>query len=130
MKKAPDGFPRVADEDLGVIEGYDVHIGADRIVAAAGREGMSVYSHWRRISTNRKPRRVGGRADNEWYCFRIGEGLFQDGPINEHLDFLQDKEKKKKHHGVIRPAQAVLLDEYRAHLAETRERWFEDESNV
>jgi hypothetical protein len=89
-------------------------------------KGMSVNPGWRMASIFLIPKRLGtgGRGSNTSYCFRRGTAPFQQAPCGAGLELLPDSPT----HGVIRPAQLVLLAQYEADLHATRVEWEVDET--
>src|SRR5262249_17598454 len=92
-------------------------------------KGMSVAPAWRCLPYFLVPRRLknlfpGARSAADTYCFTMGEGLFQDGPVAAGLDLRQDAPP----HGNIVPQQLVLLESFQADLGATRKSWTIDET--
>ena len=93
-----------------------------------GSRGMSVAPDWRKLPDHRIPTRLRihvpkARGNYKLACFRMGEGPFEDGPLTNDLLLRIDK----KTHGVVSPASAVSLEQYRAALASTQDQWVIDE---
>ena len=89
-------------------------------------KGMSVNPEWRVASIFLIPKRlgIGGRGSNTSHCFRRGAAPFQQAPCGAGLELLPDSPT----HGVVRPAQLVLLAQYEADLHATRLEWEVDET--
>jgi hypothetical protein len=130
MKRDADGLPTVAQSGsgLGVRPGIDVDVDAQGNVLVNGK-GMSVSPEWRVISIVRIPRRLrhivpGARGSNNTFCFRTGDGPFQQGAFAQGLDLVPDTPT----HGCIAPSQPVPLAQYQDDLAVSRPQWQVDES--
>ena len=126
MKKDGDGKPTVgqAFANLGV-RPRDIDVDAHGNVIPNAK-GMSVAPEWRVMNMFVIPRRLGtgGRGRDNTYCFRRGEGSFQQCACGQGLELLPDSPT----HGVVRPTQIVPLNQYLADLAATREEWQIDET--
>jgi hypothetical protein len=127
MRKEPDGLPTVSPTSLGVRPGADVDLDAQNNVLVNGK-GMSVAPNWCDINRNRIPKRLrrtvpGARGSNNTFCFRMGNGPFQQGHFANGLTLEPDKAT----HGNVAPAAVVPLASYEADLAATRPDWQEDE---
>ena len=130
MRKDKDGQPSIeqTSNGLGIRPGIDVDVDGDGQVLANGK-GMSVNPNWRDMSIARIPKRLrhlhpGARGSNNVFCFRQGEGPFQQGVFAEGLVLEVDS----KTHGVIAPAETTPLANYEASLEATRPGWVVDES--
>jgi hypothetical protein len=130
MRKAADDKPVVDASGKGLgVRGLPVNgivdvdrDENDRIILNG--KGMSVSPSWRDLPYFLIPRRLkekfpGARGAPDLFCFRMGEGAFQDGFVAEGLDLKTDSPK----HGNVVPAQLVPLDQYQADLANTRASW-------
>jgi hypothetical protein len=89
MKKEPDGLPTVGPTNLGVRPGTDIDLDIANNALANGK-GMSVAPNWRDINVNRIPKRLrpivlGARGNNSGFCFRMGDGPFQQGSFAKGL---------------------------------------------
>src|SRR5882724_1341486 len=109
MRKDADGLPTVGPNSLGVRPGVDIDLDAQNIVLVNGK-GMSVAPNWRDINRNRIPKRLrgivpGARGSNNTFCFRMGNGPFQRGPLANGLTLEPDSAR----HGNIAPAALVPL---------------------
>lgn len=89
-------------------------------------KGMSVSPEWRDISIFVIPRRLraGGRGKPSGYCFRRGEGPFQQVACGNGLELVPTSDT----HGVLRPLELAPLNEFLQNLANTRDEWVVDES--
>jgi hypothetical protein len=126
MKKDADDKPTVGQTamTLGVRPGeVDTNAQGNAIV---NHRGMSVNPAWRVAPLFLIPRRLGtgGRGRDNTFCFRRGSGAFQRSPCGPGLELLPDSTT----HGVVRPAQIVLLTQYEADLHATRLEWEIDET--
>jgi hypothetical protein len=130
MKKDGDGLPTVEQSasGLGIRPGIDIDEDAQGNVIVNGK-GMSVSPGWRALPLHRIPKRLrgqvrGARGSDSTYCFKAGEGPFQQEPFAEGLT----REPDSATHGCIAPAQPVPLRQYESDLAATRAAWLVDES--
>jgi len=96
-----------------------------------GRGGMSVSPSIDTLPTHRIPRRLReayperfpeATASNRHYCWSLGEGPFQAGRVAERLCFRPDPDNPGRH-GFVEPDDTMLLADYEAALAATREQW-------
>jgi hypothetical protein len=90
--------------------------------------GMSVSPTWRDLPMHRVPRRLKHLADeaagnNNYECWKMGEGRFQDGVVTEGLTLRLDKPK----HGLVEPSTIMKTTKYQTYLAETRDLWIIEE---
>jgi len=134
MRKADDDKPVVdaTGKGLGVrgtpVNGVaDVDLNKDGTVVPNGK-GMSVVPGWRDLPYFLVPKRLtgkfpGARGKADTFCFTMGDGPFQTGPVATGLDLQQDTPT----HGNIVPQQLVSLDQFQQDLANTRESWTIDE---
>ena len=124
MKKDADDKPTVGQTatSLGV-RPSDVDLDAQGN-AICNDKGMSVSPEWRDAPLKMRPKRYGGRASNNCYCFRRGTGAFQQSPCGAGLELVPDCAT----HGVVRPVQLILLASYEADLHATRLEWEIDET--
>ncbi len=126
MKKDADDKPTIGQTGgtLGIRPG-EVDLDAIGNVIVNDK-GMSVNPEWRVAPIFRIPKRLGtgGRGSNTWYCFRRGTAAFQQAPCGPGLELLPDSPT----HGVVRPAQSVLMAQYEADLHATRLEWEVDEA--
>ncbi len=128
MRKEPDGLPTVSPTNLGIRPGSDVDLDAQNNVLVNGR-GMSVAPNWRVVNRNRIPKRLrwivpGARGSNNTFCFRMGNGPFQQGPFADGLTLEPDTAT----HGNVAPAVVVPFTTFEADIAATRPDWQEDET--
>ena len=128
MKKDLDGFPSISPTSLGVRPDIDVDLDDQKNVLVNGK-GMSVAPNWRDINVNRIPKRLrpivlGARGSNSTFCFRTGNGEFQQGSFANGLTLQPDAAT----HGNVAPAAVVPLVTYEADIAATRLDWQEDET--
>ena len=126
MKKDADDKPTIGQTatTLGIRPG-EVDLDAQGIVILNDK-GMSVNPEWRVASIFLIPKRLGtaGRGSNTSYCFRRGAAPFQQASCGAGLELLPDSPT----HGVVRPAQPVLVAQYEADLHATRLEWEVDET--
>jgi hypothetical protein len=134
MRKEADDKPLVdaSGKGLGVrIEPVndvvDVELDAQGNVRLNGK-GMSVAPSWRVLPPFLIPKRLRdkcpeARGSSQLFCFSLGEGLFENGPIASGLNLYKDSEI----HGNIVPAQRVSAAQFQAALAMTRSSWQIDE---
>jgi hypothetical protein len=117
---------------LGVKAGNDPH---DDIAPDAngnvwpGTGGMSVVPNWRDLPAHRIPERLQricpkARGKNDYGCWRMGDGPFENGDVAPQLVLVVDKPS----HGTIQPAVSMPLADYEAVLAATQDQWVIDES--
>ena len=130
MRADADGRPLVDDtaNGLGVRLGPDIGVDAKGQVVLDGC-GMSVAPNWRLLPHHRRPERLdklcpGSLGKNNLRCFAWGDGNFQNGELTDDLALEVDSPK----HGNVVPRASVSLQEYREHLANTRNAWEIDES--
>ena len=128
MREDDDQLPMVGPTGLGIRPGIDVDLNGVSEVLVNGK-GMSVAPNWRDINVARIPKRLrtliaGARGSNNTHCFRMGEGPFQRGNINQQLILEPDSPA----HGNIAPATVVSLNTFEGDLAATRPNWVKDES--
>lgn len=107
------------------------------------RGGVSVVSSLdglrRRVAKKRFPptmiprrladRRIvpGAIGPNTLHIFRIGEGAFADGILNEHLFFEVDRQDND--HGTIQPNTLVTIEVFRSAVQATQLDWSCGEEN-
>ncbi|MGH7135211.1 MAG: hypothetical protein ACREHD_05685, partial [Pirellulales bacterium] len=128
IKKDDDGLPNVGPRGLDVRRGVDIDLDAQANVIVNGK-GMSVAPSWRDINVLRIPKRLRGKVpgangSNSTYCFRSGDGPFQQGAFAAGLTLEPDSPK----HGNVAPEKKVSIGVYEADLAATRSAWVEDEN--
>ena len=135
MRKGDDQKPLVdaTGKGLGVrgepVNGViDVDLDLDGTVILNSK-GMSVAPNWRDLPYFLISKRLGdqfpgARGAKDIWCFTMGEGSFSEGPVADGLDLKIDTPK----HGVVAPRSSVLLDQYQADLASTRDYWTIDEA--
>src|ERR1700736_292290 len=85
MKKDQDGLPKVEQSasGLGVRSGIDIDVNAQGNAIVNGK-GMSVSPAWQDFPPSRIPKRLrgivrGARGSNTTFCFKTGNGPFQQG---------------------------------------------------
>jgi hypothetical protein len=136
----PDGdHPLTGDQKLmlGVRVGppprADVQLTIEGKVAS-GTGGMSVFRHWRDLPYFLIPTRLSHhftdsakrralRGNHKARCWRMGEGSFEEGSINDSLVLRRDSPT----HGMIEPSVEMYIDDFQAALAGTRDQWLIDE---
>jgi hypothetical protein len=130
MKKDQDDFPTVEQSatGLGVRSGIDIDVDVQGNAIVNGK-GMSVSPAWRELPPSRIPKRLRGtvrsaRGSNNTFCFKTGNGPFQQGVVAAGLMLEPDSAT----HGCITPARPVPLSQYENDLAATRPKWEVDES--
>lgn len=127
MKKDADDKPVIGQTatTLGIRSGKDIDLDAAGHVVLNDK-GMSVNPEWRVASLFLIPKRLGtgGRGSSSYFCFRRGTGPFQQAACGAGLELLPDSPT----HGVVRPAQSVLMAQYEADLHATRLEWEVDEA--
>lgn len=142
MMTADDGRPTVADsaEGLGVRVPADVKPDPQDRVHPSGEQlrGMSVAPEPADLPPHRIPpkwlgvagiREAKGRKDLE--IWRMGAGPFESAPVAERLILTPDAPRNGRvSHGVVEPDRTMLLREYRAALASTRDEWRIEEPEV
>ena len=125
--------PRVGPtkKTLGVKPGDDIHddIPVDENGdVRPGTGGMSVAPAWRDLPAYRIPRRLQPKCrkatgNNNYACWRMGEGPFSDGNLAEGLNLVIDS----AWHGIVKPADVMSLERFQALLAATQDLWVIDE---
>jgi hypothetical protein len=130
MKKDQDDLPTVeqSGSGLGVRSGIDIDVDAQGNAIVNGK-GMSVSPAWQDLPPSRIPKRLcgivwGARGSNNTFCFKTGNGPFQQGAFAAGLMLEPDSAT----HGCVTPAQLVPLAQYENDLAATRPDWQVDES--
>lgn len=68
----------------------------------------------------------GAIGRNTLHVFRIGEGIFENGPLNDELQLVPDQH----HHGTVQPAKVVAYAEFRQALTDTRDAWQSGEADA
>ena len=98
------------------------------------RKGMSVAPASRdlphfRIPERLKPLMPNATGADNLYCFTMGSGAFQDGPLAPGLDLKTDSPTHGVvTHGVVAPQRSVSLARFQSDLAATRDQWVIDEA--
>jgi hypothetical protein len=134
MKRDDEGRPVVepSAKGLGVrcnpAEGtIDIDLDSDGNVITNGK-GMSVAPDWRSLPPSRIPKRLRGKSkdargsSNTW-CFRMGEGPFQAGPVVQGLMLRPDSPT----HANVVPEAPCPSAQFQADLARTQDLWIIDE---
>ncbi len=136
MKQADDGLPVVgtASRELGVRvppdPNADVDLDEGGGVILNGK-GMSVVANWRNLLPHLVPKRLrpvfpGAAGSNRLACFRLGEGSFIPGSLNDRLSLmLKDHDTRS---GNIVPAEPMSQGELQDALAATRAEWLVDDT--
>ena len=75
----------------------------------------------RRLAENGKI--PGATGSNRFHIFKIGEGEFCSGNLNEELFVEQDQED----HATVQPMTAVPYEQFRTAIAATRDHWVSGE---
>jgi hypothetical protein len=125
--KAERGKPIVEDSAKGLeVRPTDVPVKEGLVYPQTG--GMSVQSHWRDLPAHRLPKRLSSEAQdahgsNELVCFRLGEGLFKEGPVAPELALRLDTPT----HGLVEPREITSIEAYKSALAATKNQWIIDE---
>ena len=94
MRKEPDGLPMLSQTSLGIRPEIDVDLDSQGNVLVNGK-GMSVAPNWRNINRNRIPKRLrgivpGALGSNSKFCFRMGDGPFNQGELANGLTLEPD----------------------------------------
>lgn len=134
--------PDPADKKLPIIENSKKGLGVietgkfpDVTVGPAGlvvldKSGMSVCEDWRTLLGHRRPDHlddeVNGSTGKGIRVFVHGSGPFAEGPITSELEVWFKPNDKA--HGVVAPASAKTLADFRSDLASTQKDWVIDES--
>ena len=136
MKQADDGQPEVGSDSkqLGVRlppnPNADIDLDKNGDVILNGK-GMSVADNWRALLPHLIPKRLkpifpGASGSNRLACYRLGQGPFAPGPIDDRLSLVF--KEHDTHTGNVVPAQAVSERQFQDDLAATRGEWTIDES--
>ena len=136
MKQADDGLPEVGSDSkqLGVRVApnptADVDLDEKRDVILNGK-GMSVVENWRGLLPHLVPKRLkpilsGAAGSNTLACFRLGQGPFSPGVVNDQLSLIL--KEHDAHAGNIVPARAVPERQFQNNIAATRDEWTIDET--
>lgn len=131
MKQADDGLPLVGSgsNELGVRippnPHADVEVDTNGDVILNG-SGMSVADGWRCLLPHLVPKRLrsvwpGATGSNKLSCFRLGDGPFCAGSLNDRLSLLLKEHDPRS--GNIVPTQIVPLQHFLEDLAATRSGW-------
>jgi hypothetical protein len=133
MKRDADGQPVVDDSGRGLGVRIPPRRPADVDLETQGRvllngKGMSVSPAWRQLPPHLIPQRLKGlfpraRGSDQLHCFAMGQGGFQDGPLVRGLRLVVTDPD----HGHVATEALVLLGDYQADLAATRDSWTIDE---
>jgi hypothetical protein len=135
MKRAADDLPIVGvnSKELGVrvppTSHADIDLDPNGNIVPNGR-GMSVAGNWRNLLPHLVPKRLksifpGASGSNSLACFKLGNGPFQAGPINNQLSLLLKNHDPRT--GNIVPSQLSSAQEFVDYLAATRGNWSIDE---
>ena len=121
--------PRVGNtaRSLGVRPGSDIATDDSGDVSPKSG-GMSVAPSWRELPPHRIPRRLshlvpGACGNNIDFCWRLGEGAFEDSPVTPLLSLRLDRPD----HGLVEPTCVMPILSFQDALAETRKEWIVDE---
>jgi hypothetical protein len=112
---------------LGVKVGTDEHDDItpdEQGLVHPGTGGMSVAPTWRDLPAYRIPQRLRrlcpkARGSDKLECWRMGSGLFVDGPLTDRLNVAVDHAT----HGVVEPIVAMQLQDYVDALSATADQW-------
>lgn len=93
-----------------------------------GTGGMSVAPHWTELPAYRIPRRLKSKCakatgNNNYVCWRMGDGEFESGDCTEDLVLFVDSDV----HGTVQPSETMSLSAYQKALAATQSQWVRDE---
>lgn len=135
MKRADDGLPVVGSnsKELGVRvppnPHADVDVRPDGNVELNGK-GMSVAMHWTLLRPHLIPKRLksvvrAASGPNTLACYRMGEGEFTQGAINDQLALALKPGQDAL--GNIVPIAAMQVHEFQRALALTHDQWLLDE---
>jgi hypothetical protein len=136
MKRADDDLPVVGTnaKELGVRippnPNADVDLDDDGNVCLNGK-GMSVAENWRHLLPHLVPRRLrhilsGAAGSIQLACYKLGDGPFRAGPINDQLILVLKAHGPRG--GNVVPSRLKLVKEFQDDLAATRLGWSIDET--
>jgi hypothetical protein len=86
---------------------------------------MSVGPSLRDLPVTLVPKRLkhvvlGANGSNSHRCWRVGDGLYEPGPVARGLQLRIDVDGI---HGFVEPSAQTNIDEYQQALAATRDQW-------
>lgn len=92
-----------------------------------GTGGLSVSPSLESLPPHRIPRRLHNlvpeaTGSNQLYCWSMGEGAFVLAALTDLLRLRPDPVAPKRH-GFVEPARKMLVAEYEAAIAATRDQW-------
>lgn len=136
MKRAGDDRPVVGSNsrELGVRvppnPNADVDLD-DRGNVILNAKGMSVARNWRNLPPHLVPKRLrpvlpAASGSNQLFCYKLGDGPFRSGPINDQL-ILVLKAHDPRSANVV-PSQLGQVRVFQDDLAATRSDWSIDET--
>ena len=136
MKRDVDGLPIVGSnsKELGVRvppnPHADVDVKPDGTVELNGK-GMSVAKHWTLLRSHLIPTRLshirpGAGGPDSLACYRIGEGTFSVGPLNDDLELCLKPGQTES--GNIVPSRVMPIGEFQRALGATRGEWAVEET--
>jgi hypothetical protein len=136
MKKAGDDLPVVGSnaKELGVRvppnPNADVDLDDQGNVLLNGK-GMSVAQNWRNLPPHLVPRRLrtilsSAAGSDQLACYKLGDGPFQAGPINDRLILVLKAHDPRS--GNVVPSQSGQVREFQDDPAATRSDWSIDET--
>jgi hypothetical protein len=136
MKRADDDLPVVGSNarELGVRvppnPNADVDLDDQGNIILNGK-GMSVARNWRNLPPHLVPRRLRpvlstAAGSNQLSCYKLGDGPFQAGAINDRLILILKAHDPRS--GNVVPSQLGQVQEFQDDLAATRSDWSIDES--
>jgi len=90
--------------------------------------GMSVAQAWRDLPKHRIPRRLqakcpGATGHDNYNCWWMGEGPFEDAQVTDQLVLRVDR----INHGTVQPVSTMPIDQFQQALAGTQGQWTIDE---
>lgn len=135
MKTDKDQLPVCGSnsKELGVRvppnESADIDVTELQTVVLNG-SGMSVAESWMCLPGHLIPKRLtpkfpGATGSNSLSCFRIGEGAFAAGNLNDELSLVMKIGRNSQ--GNLAPSSDMSVNSFQAALAATRAQWQIDE---
>ena len=124
MKKDTDDLPSLGSSStsLGVrLADFDIDPVTGMVLVT--NNGASISPSCRQLPQAFRPTKFpGGLGTKNVFCFRMGEGTWEQGILAPSLEAVPDG-PSNPNHGVIRPERAMSVEELNAAFAATRSDW-------